>query len=867
MKKLLNLLFIVLISVVVNAQNGVVPGHLLVQFKTSTSQDEFIRDFQLKHDYIVSEFNLLSKTANIYQIVFEDASINLEKAKADLYTYDAVNLVQFNHYVTQRETVPTDTLFSNQWFHKNTGQTGGTLDADIDTPDAWDITTGGVTTHGDTIVVCIIEGSGVDISHVDLVDNIWHNYGEIPNNGIDDDNNGYIDDFNGWNVQTLDDGVGSGSHGTRVAGMVGAKGNNIAGVSGVNWDVKMMIVKGQQASNEASVIAAYDYPLTMRKMYNDSYGQEGAFVVVTNASWGIDNGDPADAPLWCAMYDTLGTYGILNVAATTNNNSNVDQVGDLPTACPSQYLIGVTMTDDTDTRANSGYGPTHVDLAAPGSGVYLPIPGNFYSTTNGTSFASPCVAGSIALLYSAPCADFIHQVKIDPASTTLDMKNWILNSVDVIPALTGEVGTNGRLNVKNALDDLLSDCNSSVCTQPYYVHSNDITDTSATFIWQGFSTDYLFYITEGSGPEVEIALSNQDSIYFDTLIPCTQYSIRVKGICGTDTSDFSSPFSFTTDGCCNNPELYMLEDTVTQLTIGWDPILYATEYDLRYRKLGEMSWIATLLDTVSPVQINGLDTCTTYEFQIKTICTDSTHGFSPSYEFTTTGCGACYEANYCEVIGANDNFEWIESVEIYGWISNTGANNGYYSSSDILVSMAPGQTYPLVLTPGYSSTIFTERFSIWVDLDHDGVFQPAEELLDNVSTTTQVIDDITIPLGTPSGITKMRIGMNGTTSPVACPSSSFFGEYEDYCVYIGEDAGTEEKILDLSIYPNPATNLLYITSSQLIQEIFIYSLEGKLVFQCTTASSAIDITSLKKGMYIIQVHTDQGIAIQKFVKQ
>ena len=842
-------------------------GELMIQLKSGANKDEFIRTFEIQSGLTTEDFVQLSKTANIYLIKFQDLNLDLNKATSALYEFPQVNLVQKNHLITIRETIPTDTLFPDQWFHKNTGQSGGTNDADIDTPDAWDITTGGLTTHDDTIVVCIIEGGGVDIHHVDLQDNIWHNYAEIPNNGIDDDNNGYVDDFDGWNVNSLDDNVDGGSHGTRVAGMVGATGNNITGVTGVNWDVKMMIVAGQVASNEASVIAAYDYPLTMRKMYNDSYGQEGAFVVVTNASWGINNGDPADAPLWCAMYDTLGTYGILNVAATTNSNSNVDIVGDLPTACPSQYLIGVTMTDHDDVRANSGYGPTHVDLAAPGSGVLLPNTTLPYSSTNGTSFASPCTAGAIALAYSAPCAQFINDVKIDPSGTALQMRNFILSSVDVVANLTGEVGTNGRLNVKSAIDSMMAACTLTACNSPYNVHDNIITDTTATIVWDGFSTDYLFYISEAGNPEVEIALTNQDTIHFDTLIPCTDYVVRVKGICGLDTSAYSYSFSFTSDGCCENPDLTQGYTSEDSLEISWNPILYATEYDIRYRKQGDITWIDTYTDTVSPVMFTGLDTCTTYEFQIKTTCTDSTHGFSQSYFYSTLGCGSCFEAVYCDVIGANDNLEWIDSIVINYVISQTGPNNGWYQSTSVLTSFEAGMTYPVVLKPGYSGTEFTEKFSIWIDTDQNGIWDAGEKVLSNASTNTMVQANITIPAGALNGITKMRIGMNGTSNPDVCPNGSFFGEYEDYCVYIGPDASIGEQSTEISIYPNPVNDILMISANQSITQVYVYTYDGKLVLTDQNIYNQIDVSHLNSGIYILIVQTEAGSSTVKFVKQ
>ncbi|MEX1003596.1 MAG: S8 family serine peptidase [Crocinitomicaceae bacterium] len=871
MKKIKILLFFVLsfcfIITSVAQEENFEKGEVLVQFKKSSDPIAFIRKFEAETELGIRSFECLSAIVNIYKIELDNVSEDLDYVISRIYRYQDVINAQKNHFITSRETIPTDTLFNQQWFHKNTGQTGGTPDADTDVSDAWDITTGGTSTHNDTIVVCIIESGGVDISHVDLKDNIWKNYAEIPNDGIDNDNNGYVDDVNGWNVSTLDDAVGSGSHGTRVAGMIGAKGNNTTGVSGVNWDVKMMIIKGQNASNEATVIAAYNYPLIMRKKYNDSYGEEGAFVVATNASWGIDNGDPANSPLWCAMYDSLGQYGILNIAATTNNNVNVDDVGDLPTACPSEFLIGVTMTNSQDDRAGSGYGPTHVDLGAPGSGVLLTAPSNSYTTSSGTSFASPCVAGAVALAYSSPCADFINYAKFNPSGAALDMRNYILSSVDPLTTLSGEVGSGGRLNINTTIGNILSDCSTNSCISPYSLRENFITDTTAQFSWGGFSTDYLFYIQKSGEPVVEIALINQDSIFFDTLTPCASYSVWVKAICGADTSDVSYPLHFITDGCCNNPVIYNDYVTPDSLNLYWNPVLYATAYDFRYRKEGDVSWIQTFTDTVSPLLLNGLDTCATYEFQIKTICTDSTHGFSNSYFYATRGCGACYDELYCSVAGANTNSEWIEKVTINGASSQTGNNGGWYQSDTILLGFKAGETYDIKIVPGYSGFNFSERISIWVDVDHNGQFDPSDKLLNDQSTNDSLISTISIPLSTPDGITKIRIGMNALENPVACPpGTSFFGEYEDYCVYIGEDAGILSENNTFHIYPNPASEQLYIKSTHNIESVIIYTLDGKNVSR-EGAVHSIDISSLSNGVYLIEVLTDGGSSIQKFIKQ
>ena len=240
--------------------------------------------------------------------------------------------------------------FSSQWSKHNTGQNGGTPDADIDAPEAWDITTGGVNALGDTIVVAVVDG-GMMLTHTDLVPNLWTNYNEIPGNNIDDDNNGYIDDIHGWDAYSSDGSIPSDGHGTHVGGIIGAKGNNGSMVTGVNWDVKIMAIAGS-SSNTSTVLEAYGYALDQRAMYDSTNGALGAFVVATNSSFGIDFADcnSGNYILWNDMYDAMGEYGILSAAATMNNNSNVDNTGDVPTGCVSDYMIAVTNTTRNDVK-------------------------------------------------------------------------------------------------------------------------------------------------------------------------------------------------------------------------------------------------------------------------------------------------------------------------------------------------------------------------------------------------------------------------------------------------------------------------------------------------------------------------------------
>ena len=422
-------------------------GELLIQLRPQAEVTEVTADFTALD---LRPAKLLSRRMNIWLVRFDPARADAAAALVQVKQHRQVQLAQFNHHVTRRgaEAVPNDPMFASQWALNNTGQTGGVADADIDAPEAWDIATGGTTASGDEIVVAVIDG-GADLNHEDL--DYWKNLEEIPNNGIDDDNNGYVDDYDGWNAYNSNGNIPGDSHGTHVSGIAGARGNNGIGVSGVNWDVKIMPVAGS-SNNEAIVVEAYGYVLEQRARYNETNGASGAFVVVTNSSFGVDFGDPNDFPLWSAMYDSMGVQGILSCGATANLNINIDISGDVPTACPSDYLIAVTNTTSSDLK-NSGaaYGLTTIDLGAPGTGILNTLPGNNYGNLTGTSMATPTVAGAVALLYAAAGPALMNAVKSNPAQTALLFKEWIMAGTDSIPALQGITVTGGRLNVYNSL--------------------------------------------------------------------------------------------------------------------------------------------------------------------------------------------------------------------------------------------------------------------------------------------------------------------------------------------------------------------------------------------------------------------------------
>ena len=400
-------------------------------------------NFAIQSNAGIAPKRMLSKRLNIWLFQINDRAESHE-AKMDRLSKNAdVKVIQNNHTnIYLRESVPNDPYYYQQW-----------APAIMQLPEAWEaFTTGGLTATGDTIVVAVVDG-GAYMEHEDL--SFWKNYLEIPDNGIDDDENGYVDDYDGWNAFYENGYVENSNHGTHVSGIIGAVGNNEIGVCGVNWNVKIMPVCGN-TSYESVAVEAYSYVVEMRALYNETDGAKGAFVVATNSSFGVDYGNPEDYPIWCAMYDELGNVGILSCAAGPNMNVDVDEVGDIPSTCPGDFLIGITNTTSSDVKnSGAGYGINNIDIGAPGTGIYSTMP-NGYGNMSGTSMATPQVAGTIALMYAAMPEVMMQVCKSDPANFCLSVRQFLLNGADRLASLDGLVAEARRLNAFGAIDNLLN---------------------------------------------------------------------------------------------------------------------------------------------------------------------------------------------------------------------------------------------------------------------------------------------------------------------------------------------------------------------------------------------------------------------------
>jgi subtilisin family serine protease len=355
-----------------------------------------------------------------------------------LYEADpSVESVEPNYIFSVNELMPDDPLFYDQWSLYNFRQTGGTRRADIDAVNAWSIAN-----DSNDYVVAVLD-SGIEYTHEDLASNIWVNEAESNGlQGIDDDNNGYIDDIYGIDVYDHDstplDELG---HGTHVAGIIGAAGNNGIGIAGINWNVKIMNCRflGPWGTGLLSgAIECLEYIKTMK--------DRGVNIVATNNSY-------SSAYYSASHYDAIDAQRDILFFASAGNDS---QDNDIYSTYPANYflpnVISVASTDHNDEKAlTSSYGRKTVHVGAPGVNIMSTLPeythwgASYYGTLSGTSMAAPHAAALAALLKSQ-----------NPERDWIQIKNLILTGGDKLKSLKKITITGRRINAYGSLE-----CNKS----------------------------------------------------------------------------------------------------------------------------------------------------------------------------------------------------------------------------------------------------------------------------------------------------------------------------------------------------------------------------------------------------------------------
>jgi len=349
------------------------------------------------------------------------------RALSEVEYAEANSEIKLDHEGAGKHVHANDELFYKQWGLFNHGQDGGKSGADISAMQAWAVTKG-----SDQVVVAVLD-SGVDYTHPDLAGNIWTRPEIIKQYEDEDLTEGAIDDVHGFNVvEDNGDPMDDNGHGTHCAGIIGAEGGNEVGISGVNWTVKIMPLRfmdSDGAGTTKDAIEAINYVINRKRA--------GVNVRVISASWGSTIKSRA-------MEDVIrkaGDEGILFVAAAGNDHSDNDAKPHYPASYDLNNVISVAALDRNDELTSfSNWGATSVDVAAPGQQIVSTWLNHGFEERQGTSMATPFVAGVAALILSTNTA-----ISID------DLRTRLLISVDAVPSLKGKVATGGRINAAKAV--------------------------------------------------------------------------------------------------------------------------------------------------------------------------------------------------------------------------------------------------------------------------------------------------------------------------------------------------------------------------------------------------------------------------------
>ena len=432
--------------------------HLIVKYKTRAPQKAVLALQGRIHGRPLRTFR--SSGAVLLKLA---PGQDVDKAIIAVRADPNVLYAELDHYLTIHRTIPNDPDFESSWGLDNQGQMLGTLDCDIDAPEAWDITTGSA-----DVIIGIVD-TGVDYDHPDLQGNMWTNAAEL--NGLpgeDDDGNGIVDDIYGIRVingAVTGDPYDDHGHGTHCAGVVGATGNDYRGICGVNWNVSIMALKFLDAGGsglESDAAACIEYAVDHgAKVLSNSYG----------------------GPDWSqALYDAIvyaRNNGVLFCASAGNDTTDNDVMPSYPASYDLTNIIAVTSTGGSDNISYfSNYGATSVDVGAPGEAIWSTWPGNQYQLLDGTSMACPHVSGIAALVLS-------HDSGLDLD----DLRDRVMWTGDRAFDLQDITVTGLRVNAYNAIMGIYS---VRISTPSPLPDGQVGTPYSCTFAATGFAEPYTW---------------------------------------------------------------------------------------------------------------------------------------------------------------------------------------------------------------------------------------------------------------------------------------------------------------------------------------------------------------------------------------
>jgi subtilisin family serine protease len=582
-------------------------GELLVKFKSGVTSSSSLKINQAIGSSVTRKFTIVP---NLEHIILPKG-LSVKDAITKYMADPNVEYAEPNYIIHAYTNIPNDTYFGQQWALRNIGQfAAGTPGADIKAADAWDIST----VAGATIAIL---DTGIDYNHQDLVGNIWRNTGETDcTNGIDDDGNGYIDDCKGWDfVNNDNDPMDDSGHGTHVAGIAGAVGNNNTGISGVLWTARLMPVKILDESGHGTIdneILGIDYAV-----------RNGAKII--NASYG---GSEYSLSEYFAITDA-NYAGVLLIAAAGNGGDDaIGDNNDLTPEYPASYnlpnIISVAATDQNDVRAPfSNFGMKTVHVAAPGVYILSTIPQNLFSDKDfdsGTSMAAPHVSGLAGLLYSY--YDYFNYSQI---------RGTILRYVDYLSSLDGWIQRSGRINAYKAISSLL---------KPSGLTAAADSMSQISLAWSDNATGEDGYKVErktsgGTYAQITTLVADSKSYTNDSLIDGTLYIYRIRAYNvlpnpGTgSTSDIGADSAYSDEASVAtllSPPTALTASAISssQVSLAWIDNSQTEEgYKIERKSDGNFVQVATVGPNITAYDDSGLIPSTSYTYRVRAYNTDA----------------------------------------------------------------------------------------------------------------------------------------------------------------------------------------------------------------------------------------------------
>jgi len=677
-----------------------------------------------------------------------------------------------------REIIPNDPSYGSQYHHPL-----------MQNHLAWDYT------YGNPDIMLGITDDGVEVSHSDLNTNIWVNPGEIPANGIDDDNNGYVDDVNGWDFSSGNNNPSPNStsydHGTHVAGICAGRTDNGIGISGVSGHSTILPIQfyGVGSWTAAVCNASFTYA-----------ADNGAHIV--NTSYNI-NGWVGD-PVFTAGFQYMHDAGLLHF----NSAGNGSELNPARQAF-HQTLLTVN-TNSSDVKSSSSNWGTGMDISAPGSSIYSTVTSNGYGYKSGTSMAAPNAAGAAALIWSANPGWNSYQVAAQLLATADDID-------PVNPLYAGLMGS-GRVNTYNALSTTIgAPIIKSLDGMPdegSIVTPDDVTDFTVSFsqIMDPATVNSITnFELSGAGPDD--VFGTGDDVYY-TLSTSTTYMLGTNllpfDITGPPfinglhrlrlvSGGLTNPFGTSLDGDENGTGG---DDFIRNFTIGIPPpvadfIASNTSpvpgADVIFTDLttgGPSSWTWTITPATYSF-VNGTDANSQnpevqfadYGFYSVTLAVSNVAGSDTETKLDYINVITCV---YCAAGANTGDEEWISNV-MFNTINNSSvAGSGYTDYTSISTDVDPGSIHNVSVSCGSVGT-WTENYWVYFDWNQDCDFDDPGESYDlgQTSGPGTLSANVTVPIDAVAGTARMRVFVKYSSDPTsACDNGFSYGEVEDYTVNV-----------------------------------------------------------------------------------